>query len=295
MGTRRNRCKLSTAAYLAVALFSSSVVHADELTLEIIELEHTLASDILPLVQPLVVQGGTVTGMHDRLVVKTTSANLSEIKNVLAAFDRAPKTLRITVKQDQAQQSRIQEDAVSGRFRAGDASGRLADPGTHNGASVGIRDRHGNAVRYRALNTQSSDDQRVSHFVTTLEGHPALIQTGQSIPYPRSSALYGGYGVTVHEGIDYRDVSSGFYVTPRIHGQQVTLDIAPQLEHADPKDRGVIDTRYSSTTISGRLGEWIPLGGANEANSGNDRALLARTRRHGTDVYGVWVKVEEMP
>lgn len=295
MGTRRNRCKLTTAAYLAVALFSATVAHSNEFTLEIIQLEHSLANDVLPLVQPLIVQGGTVTGMHDRLVIKTTLSNLVEIKNVLAAFDRAPKTLRITVKQDHVQSSRIQEDAVSGRFKAGNVRGRLSDPGSHDGASVGIRDRHGNVVQYRALNTHSSDDQRVSHFVTTLEGRPALIQTGQSIPYPHSSAIYDGYGVTVREGIDYRDVSSGFYVTPRTHGQQVTLDIAPQLERADQKDRGVIDTRYSSTTISGRLGEWISLGGANEADSGNDNALLARTRRHDTDVYGIWVKVDEMP
>jgi hypothetical protein len=167
--------------------------------------------------------------------------------------------------------------------------------GTNDGASIGIRDRHGNAIRYRALNTQSNDDQRISHFVTTVEGHPALIQTGQSIPYAYSSAIYDGYGAVVQEGIDYRDISSGFYVTPRTHGQQVTLDIAPQLERADPQDRGVIDTHYSSTTISGRLGEWIPLGGVNEAASENDSALLARTRRHGAEVYGVWVKVEEIP
>ncbi len=295
MGTRRNRCKLPTAATLAVALFCATVAHSDELTLEIVQLEHTLANDVLPLVQPLIAPGGTLTGMHDRLVIKTTPENLIEIKNVLAAFDRAPKTLRITVKQEHSQNSRIQEDAVSGRFSAGNVSARLADPGTHDGASVGIRDRHGDAVRYRALNTQTSDDRRVSHFVTTLEGRSALIQTGQSMPYPHSSAIYDAYGVTVREGIDYRDVSSGFYVTPRTHGQQVTLEIAPQLERADPKDRGVINTRYSSTTISGRLGEWISLGGANEADSGNDSALLARTRRHGTDVYGIWVKVDEMP
>lgn len=198
-----------------------------------------MASDILPMVQPLVAPGGTATGMHDQLIIKTTPENLAEIKSILAAFDRAPKTLKITVKQDVAQQSRIQEDAVSGRFRSGNVSGRLPDPGSHDGASIGYRDRNGNVIRYRALNTQSSDDQRVSHFVTAVEGRPALIQTGQSIPYPYSSAVYDRRGVVVYDGIDYRDVTSGFYVTPRTHGQNVTLDIAPQLQRADPRDRGV--------------------------------------------------------
>ena len=127
MGRRRNRCKLSTAATLAIALFSATP-HTDELALEIVQLKHTLANDVLPLVQPLIAPGGTLTSMHDRLVNKTTPANLIEIKNVLAAFDRAPKTLRITVKQDHSQNARIQEDVVSGRFSAGNVSGRLAGP-----------------------------------------------------------------------------------------------------------------------------------------------------------------------
>ena len=131
-------------------------------------------------------------------------------------------------------------------------------------------------MRYRALNTRSSNDSQNAHFVTTLEGSPALIQTGQAIPYLYSSGFYG-------DGIDYRDVSSGFYVTPRTNGDRVTLDIAPQLEHADPQNRGVIDTRRAQTSASGRLGEWIPLGGANEAASGDDRELLAQTRRHGSE------------
>ena len=204
MGTRRNRFKFSTVAYLIAALLSGAAVQADGLTLEIVKLQHVMANDVLPLVQPLVVPGGTATGMHDQLIIKTTPENLAEIKSILAVFDRAPKTLKITVKQDVAQQSQIQEDAVSGRFRSGNVGGDLPDPGSHDGASVGYRDRNGNAIRYRALNTQSSDDHRVSHFVTAVEGRPALIQTGQSIPYPYSSAVYDQYGVVIQDGIDLR-------------------------------------------------------------------------------------------
>jgi type II secretory pathway component GspD/PulD (secretin) len=268
---------------------------AAELTLEIIGLQHTQASEILPLIEPLVDPGGTVTGMGDQLIIKATQANLAEIKLVVATFDRAPKTLRITVRQDVAAHSQITEDAVSGRYRTGDFSGRVPDPGTHDGASVGIRDRNGNAVRYRSINTRSAEDSRNTHFVTTIEGRPALIQTGKSIPYPYQSGYYDRYGAVINEGIEYRDLNSGFYVTPRTHGNQVTLDIAPQLEREDPSGRGVIDTRYASATVNGRLGEWIPLGGVNEADSGENSALLARTRHRGTEVYDVWVKVEEVP
>lgn len=295
MGTRRNRSKLSTAAYLALALAVCAVTLADDLVLEIVPLKHSLVADIVPQIQPLVAPGGTVTGLRDQLIIKTTAANLAEIKRVLSALDRAPKTLRITVRQDVAAHSRIQEHAVSGRFIAGDFSTTLPDPGSHDGASVGIRDNHGNAIRYRALNTHSTDDARNTHFITTLEGRPALIQTGHSIPYPYTSTIIGRYGAVVGAGIDYRDVNSGFYVTPRLHGQQVTLEIEPQLERADPKNRGIIDTRHASTTVSGQLGQWIPIAGVNTASSGSDQALVARTRRHAAQVYNIWVKVEEVP
>lgn len=246
------------------------------------------------MIQPLVAPGGTVTGMNDQLIVKTTPANLAEIKRILAAFDRTPKTLKITVRQDVTGSSAMQEDAVSGRLQHDKLSGRVPDPGTPAGASIGYRDDNGNTVRYRALNTRSSDDSHNTHFVTTLEGSPALIQTGQSLPYPYQSTRVDGYGVVVQEGIDYRNVSSGFYVTPRTHGDEVTLDIAPQLERADPAQRGAIDTRHTSTTVRGRLGEWISLGGVNESASGDSQALLARTRSHGEESYNVWVRVEEI-
>ena len=288
MGTRRNRCEFSPLAPLIFALLFTAAAAADERRIEIVQLNHALAADVLPLLQPLVEPGGSISGMNDKLIVKTTPANLADLLNVLAAIDRAPKRLKITVRQNVDASSLVRERALSGQVNSGNVRAQVPDPGGRYGASAGYRDKNGNAVRYRALNTRSSNDSQNAHFVTTLEGSPALIQTGQAIPYLYNSGFYGS-------GIDYRDVSSGFYVTPRVNGDNVTLEIAPQLERADPGNRGVIDTRRAQTTLAGRLGEWIPLGGANEAASGTDRELLAQTRRQGSENYNAWVLVEEMP
>jgi len=289
MGTRRNRPELSSLAYLIVAAWFATAAAADDRILEIIQLHNTSAADVLPVLEPLLEPGSSISGANDKLIIKTTPANLTDIQTVLAAIDRAPRRLRITVRQNVDAASLIREDAVSGRFDSGDFRGRVPDPGGRYGASVGYRDDNGNAVRYRTLSTRSTNDSKNAHFVTTLEGTPALIQTGQAIPYLYDSGFYGS------AGIDYRDVTSGFYVTPRTNGNNVTLEIAPQLEHVDPLDGGAINTRYAQTTLSGRLGEWIPLGGVNEAASGSDSELLAQTRRHGTENYNAWVLVEELP
>ncbi|MFP6781521.1 MAG: hypothetical protein VCB59_07460 [Gammaproteobacteria bacterium] len=272
----------------------SGAVSAQENVLEIIALEHALANDMLPLIAPFVSPEGSATGMHNQLIIKSSPANIAEIKQLLEAFDRAPKSLRITVRQDVSGASNIQEHALSGRKRSGDVTAGVVDPGLHRGARIGVRDSNGNAVQYRSVNTHSTKDNHNSHFVTAVEGRPALIQTGQSIPVPYSAATYGSFGGVVAQGIDYRDASSGFYVTARTNGQLVTLDVAPQLENADPRNRGAIDTRYSSTSVSGRLGEWISLGGANDNRTGSGRRLLASTRHHDANIYGVWMKVEQI-
>lgn len=288
MGTRRNRSEFSPLASLIVTLLLASAALADDRRIEVIELNHALASDVLPLLQPLVEPGGSISGMNDKLIVKTSRANLADLLSVLAAIDRPPRRLKITVRQNVDASSLVRERALSGQVNSGNVRAQVPDPGGRYGASVGYRDKDGNAVRYRALNTRSSNDSQNAHFVTTLEGSPALIQTGQAIPYLYDSGFYG-------RGIDYRDVTSGFYVTPRTNGDNVTLEIAPQLQRADPRDRGAISTRHAQTTLAGRLGEWIPLGGVNEAASGTDRELLAQTRRQGSENYNVWVLVEEIP
>ena len=54
------------------------------MTLEIIPLQYRTADEIIPIIRPLVHQGGTVTGMNNQLIVKTTASNLIEIKQILA-------------------------------------------------------------------------------------------------------------------------------------------------------------------------------------------------------------------
>ena len=123
----------------------------------------------------------------------------------------------------------------------------------------------------------------------------AFIATGQQIPQPYVDLTTTPYGDAVTRGIDYQQILSGMYVTPRLQGDRVVLDVAPQLERLDAAGSGAITTHSSQTTVSGRLGEWIPLGGANLTSSGDDAELLARTRRHGDNSYAVWIKVEVAP
>ena len=99
----------------------------------------------------------------------------------------------------------------------------------------------------------------------------------------------------VVEGTEYRDASTGFSVVPRIQGNLVTLDIDPQRETFDDSRRGAINVQRVVTTVSGRLGEWMDLGGVNESRSDGQSTLFGRSSTSSSERRGVQVKVEELP
>jgi hypothetical protein len=75
-----------------------------------------------------------------------------------------------------------------------------------------------------------------------------------------------------------QDIATGFDVIPRVAGDEVLLEIAPQREVAGTLGRGSVQVQRASSTLRARLGEWVELAGADEG---------ASSRR-------IWVKVDEV-
>ena len=111
----------STILVLGLAAFRS-ISSAEDMTLELIQLQHRTTDEIIPVIQALVHPGGTVTGMNNQLIVKTTASNLVEIKQLLAEIDKAARRLLITVRQDVNGEINKQHHGVSGRYSSGDVS-----------------------------------------------------------------------------------------------------------------------------------------------------------------------------
>jgi hypothetical protein len=281
-------------AFLAALIFLALPVQSAEMVMEIIRLKHRLVGDVVPTLNALVAEGGVVTGLNEQLIIRTTPENLADLKNVLAALDAKLKQLRITVRQDIDAHSQLREDELSARIGGGDVQARVGRPGHGPGASITYGDGD-NHVQYRNFSTQGAHDADNTHFVHAVEGTPAFIGAGTSVPLPEHSTVLTPYGAAVHESIAYRDVGSGFYVLPRVAGDRINLEISPFAENLNRSGGGLIDSRGLTTTVSGRLGEWIPLGGAAEAFNDSTSGTLYSTRRQGSDVYDVWVKVEVVP
>lgn len=281
---------LATLIFISLSLPAYSA----EMVLHIMPLKYRFVDDVAPTLRALVAEGGTVTGMNNQLIIRTTPDNLADLKQVVAALDAELKRLRITVRQDIDAHSQLREDELSAQIGGGDVQARVGRPGSDPGASITFGDDNSH-IQYRNFNTRGSHDNDNTHFVQALEGTHAFINAGTSVPLPYHSSVVTPFGASLHESTEYRDVGSGFYVVPRVNGDRVNLEISPYAESFNSRGGGLIDSRGLTTMAGGRLGEWIPLGGTAEAFNDATSGMLYSTRHQGSDVYDVWVKVEVLP
>jgi type II secretory pathway component GspD/PulD (secretin) len=218
-------------------------------TLEVIPLRHRTADQVIPILRPLVEPGGALSGQFNQLIVRTSPANLEQIRQALEAIDRPARRLMISVRFDSAQ------DRTAG--------------GIQTDARISNR---GSSADLRMQDSRSSADERVDQRMQVLEGGQAYISTGES-------RVYGQAG-------------TGFAVLPRISGSNVVLEIGAQQEAFTRG--GAIQGQRAVSMVSGRLGEWIELGGASSASMRSGSGILSTTERSATGDSRIWVKVEEI-
>jgi type II secretory pathway component GspD/PulD (secretin) len=286
-----------TAWLFVICIGIATQVAAESMVLEVIPLKHRTADDIIQILRPLMQPGGTITGMNNQLVVKTTPSNLEQIKAVLAKLDNSPRRLLIRVKQGVLANTKQQEQSLSGNIASGDVSVGVNDTGTGNreGLVISGSDDQGNNIRYRGNETRSQSNEGNTFMVNATEGYPAYISIGQSIPVSsRTSYVTPGGGVTVNDGTEYINADSGFYVLPRLNGNRVTLLIAPRLTKVGPGRAPILDVQDVETTVTGHLGEWLDIGGLEQQSSSSGQGIASNSRQSDSQSRSVLIKVDEI-
>jgi type II secretory pathway component GspD/PulD (secretin) len=268
---------------LLAAMLCGSPAGAE--ALEAITLQHRLAEDLVPILQPLVPAGAALTGAGNVLLVRADEATLEQVRRAVAALDRAPRQLLITVGQDTSAASSDAAVRGSGTVGSGDVQvGVNQPPQAQPGAQVVLR------------GSKTQDRIRSVSSVRALEGYEAYVAVGQSLPFTSTSFISAPHGSpVVSSTTGYRDVQTGFYATPRLSGDRVTLEISPTQQQAAQGGRDSIATRSVTTTVSGQLGEWIALGGASDSRDGSTSGLVTWGARSELTQYSAWVKVDAVP
>lgn len=269
---------------LLLAGLLTTAAYASEL--EIINLKHRTAEELIPIIRPLLDKDEMVSGMNYQLILRASTRNIAQIKRLLEGIDTLPRSLKITVMQNVDSDTVARLTELSGSVGVGNA--RISVPG-----STG-RD----GLNARIISTRSLEDDKKTQQLQVLEGNRALVKSGQSVPVPQRQVVQNAWGTQVIETTQYRDVASGFYVLPRIHGDTVTLEISAQNDSLAPNQNAgnypVTRIQNTSSIVSGRLGEWINVGGGGQQSSTDNSTITTRSTSRLNEERNVLIKVEEV-
>lgn len=257
-----------------VSLLFSMTLHA---ATEVIPLNFRMAQDMLPIAESVVGDQGKVNAYGNQLIVNAPDAVIAELRQVLSQLDSEPKRLLISVDTQNTALSNQSGYRVDGSVVIGDTEVRAGR------GETGGRDQ----LRIIRRNTSSQGDGIQQ--VQTTEGYPALIQVGQSVPLTTSAT--DEYG-RLYQQSQYRDVTRGFYATATVHGDRVQISISSQQDRISTSRADVVDIQETDTRVSGRLGEWISLGGIDQSASSSQSGTLRRHSTQGHQDFSLRLKVD---
>ena len=160
-----------------------------------------------------------------------------------------------------------------------DAGGSITYSTTDGSASI------------NGISTHKSLRDNPIHQVRVTEGTEAHIETGERIPYFYGAAWKGRRGFAAGS-IEYKDALTGFYVLPRIRGDNVTLEVSPFKSSRSNTGGDNIDTQSASTTITGRVGEWLLIGGVTEQLERTQSATGTTIATQSRGNTGIWIKAD---
>ena len=287
---RRGRRSAASWASRLVAFATCCVVAwatAAAASLVTLPLQHRPAEELIPLLQPLLPAGAALTGTGDVLLLRADAATEAEVRRALAALDRAPRQLLISVGQSMGTSRQSGGVRATGTIGSGDVRvGVDRPPAGAPGLDVAVG------------HSSTREDIRTLSSVRALEGREVFVATGESRPFTSTTVVGGGWHgpVTVGTTTGFQDTRTGFNATPRVAGDRVTLEIAPMQQRftGDSRDAASVATQSAQTTVSGRLGEWIEIGGVSDARDGSTTGVATWQTRSGLTRSSAWVKVEQV-
>lgn len=261
---------------LTLILFFASATPA-QTELKTFQLQNRSAEEMISILRPMLDPRGGISGTGYTLLVRSTPENLKEIEQLVRELDAALRNLVITVRRGELSENERQ--GIEARGEIGGDSGKVV---------IG----EGGAPRVRIYRTERRGDDSGDQRLRVLEGQWARIQSGQEMPVPQRSVTQSGGGVVVQESIEYKDVSSGFEVRPRISGERVIVDIRPFRARPAPTGAGAIETSSLITSVSGRLGEWIELGGVVNEHQDSSRGILHSTEQRDVQRMRTYIRID---
>jgi len=262
---------------LLLFLTLSSLSSATEAIMEVIPLHNLPASELLPLISPLLEGSERIIDNNSNLIVKASPARLEEIKRLITKLDTGLNNLSITV---------IQSKTTTAEELNASANIRLHIP-LDNPSKLSGR------IRGRYANTEELNSNDSTQVIRALEGQAAYIKVGGIHPVNKYSISGWGYGYpAVSSNAQYIEATTGFAVTARLTDHQVTIGVSPWSDKLN--SRGTIETQSASTRLRANLGEWVEIGNIIESSQTTKNGYISHRYSTENTKTHILIKVEKL-
>jgi len=279
---------VSISLMLFTCILSSGQVRAET---RVFKLQNRSAGELAEMVRDFVDDSAKVAAHRNTLVVNASPAELNEIANLVASYDRAQRMLRVTVNQGSRLDDHTREVNTSGHLRSGSVAVDLNRPDRKDGGSIYITS-GGNRINVQARDDRRQEDRNVSQFMTVIEGSPATISVGKAVPFTSQMRSYCRHHPAFVETIDYQNVDTGFEVLPEVFDETVQLEIRPFMAFLDSQNPNQIIFHELATKVRLPLGTWYDLGGQMSTQDGLSQEILGAGRHSAGSGNSIRVRVD---
>lgn len=270
---------------LVLLLFSLpmfATVTFAETEFKIFTLQHRFASDLLPMVAPMVGADGAANGIDNQLIIRAQPERMREIEALVVQMDTARVNRKISVSTSNSIQSQHERTEASGKVKIG-----RVIVGNDRRAQNSNRPNTGNIdIERNTSNSQQDSNQ----FINVLDGERAFIRVGQLVPFTQEWVTITRRYIQVDRFTGWQEVATGFAVRPRTLGNEVELEITPRI--ARMNNQGFIDFEELTTVIRTRLGDWVDIGGTMQQNDEVSRKILGSQNSSSQQKTSLSVKVD---
>ncbi len=270
--------KWQTVIFFFVFLFPPSLYA--ESSLKVFQTRQS-GQALIQTIAPLYGNTARITARNNTLIVKAPNHILLEIEQLLKEIDKPLRSLLIEVASTLDVSGNSQHNSVQGRLKIGDNGVITSRTPEHYNPNTSVRYGNNGSVIKTTHTRRNSSQNNPAHFkLRALEGNWSYIQVGQQVPYYSNYNRHRPW----QNSVELVDVTSGFDVFPTLYGDQVTLKIRPHNRSMNREHPDRINTRSIDTMVTGKLGQWIYLGGAiNQLNQQSGGYTYSTKRRSELD------------
>lgn len=182
-------------------------------------LHYQNVDSIIPIIQPLLKPGETLTGKQDLLILSAQPERAKMLLPIVSELDTQPVSFTVEIYQ-------------------GDPDWLQA----HNPSNVIVR-------------TPTRNQQQQTQAVSVANGESAYVSTGQTVPVVQSVGIGWWNGVSY----EYKNLRQGLLIKPTLQGQQVRLQIKRVRDAQSDVEQDTFENQAAATTMMVPLNQWVSL------------------------------------